>query len=249
MKRSYWEKMAPAYNEEIFDVLHNDKKGLIISAINKFASKGKTVIDIGCAIGKWLPVLSPLFKKVVAVDISAENLKIARQLYPQLKNVEYLRTDMSSKKTKLPHCEFGICINAMLTPSLKERNIFLQSMSDCIKKGGRVIITIPSLESFLLSNIIQQQWGIDKDLFPLVKNTKEAARLWNNIRNGNVDIDHVPHKHYLKEELELILSKHGLMAEEFHKIEYNWRSEFHQIPKWLKQPFPWDWMVVATKNQ
>ena len=61
MKRSYWEKMAPAYNEEIFDVLQNDKKGLIISAINKYASKRKTVIDIGCAIGKWLPVLSPLF--------------------------------------------------------------------------------------------------------------------------------------------------------------------------------------------
>ena len=247
MKRAYWEKIAPAYNDEIFDVLQNDKKGLIISTINKYASKRKTVIDIGCAIGKWLPVLSPLFKKVIAVDISAENLKIARQLYPQLKNVEYLLADMSSKKTKLPRCEFGICINAILTPSLKERNIFLQSMADCIIKGGRIIITIPSLESFLLTNIIQQQWGIDKYLFPAVKNTKDAARQWNNIRQGNVDIDHVPHKHYLKEELQLILSNHDLIVEELHKIEYNWISEFHHPPKWLKQPYPWDWMVIAKK--
>ena len=122
-------------------------------------------------------------------------------------------------------------------------------MADCIKKGGRVILTIPSLESFLLTNIIQQQWGIDKDLFPAVKNTKDAARQWNNIRQGNVDIDHDPHKHYLKEELQLILSNHDLIVEELHKIEYNWRSEFHHPPKWLKQPYPWDWMVIATKNQ
>ena len=68
MKRTYWEKMAPTYGDEIFDVLHNDKKALIRSVIKKHASKNKTVIDIGCAIGKWLPVLSPAFKKVIAVD-------------------------------------------------------------------------------------------------------------------------------------------------------------------------------------
>lgn len=248
MKRSYWEKIAPSYNDEIFDVQHNDKKGLISNAIKKYSSKRKTVIDIGCAIGKWLPVLSPLFKKVIAVDISSENLKIAQQLYPLLKNITYLRADMSSSKTKLPKCDFAICINAILTPSLKERKIFLQSLAECIKKNGRVIITIPSLESHMLTNIIQQQWGIDKPLFPPVKNSKEALRQWNNIRQGNVDIDHVPHKHYLKEELHLILSEYGLITEEFQKIEYSWKSEFNSPPKWLKQPYPWDWMVVARKK-
>ena len=74
MKRAYWEKMAPSYNEEIFDVLQQDKKGLIRRAIKKYAKPGHQVIDIGCAIGKWFPVLSPLFKKVIALDISARNL-------------------------------------------------------------------------------------------------------------------------------------------------------------------------------
>ena len=152
MKRSYWEKMAPKYGDEIFDVLHNDKKALIRTVIRRHASKNKTVIDIGCAIGKWLPVLAPAFKKVVAVDISAKNLEIAAQLYPQYKNVQYLRADMSGKKTKVPKCDFGICINAILTPSAKDRNIFFQSLSACVKKGGRIVITIPSMESWLLSN-------------------------------------------------------------------------------------------------
>ena len=56
MKRSYWEKIAPTYGDEIFDVLHNDKKALIRSVIKKYASKNKTAIDIGCAIGKHIKV-------------------------------------------------------------------------------------------------------------------------------------------------------------------------------------------------
>ena len=79
MDRTYWEKIAPAYNEEIFDVLKNDSKKIIVSAVKKVSSKNKTVIDIGCAIGKWLPVLSPAFKKVLAIDISKENLDIAKK--------------------------------------------------------------------------------------------------------------------------------------------------------------------------
>ena len=78
MERNYWEKMAPTYGDKIFDVLANDRKALIRAVIMQYAGKNKSVIDIGCAIGKWLPVLAPAFKKVVAVDISAKNLDIAK---------------------------------------------------------------------------------------------------------------------------------------------------------------------------
>ncbi len=248
MNRSYWENMADTYGDEIFDVLQNDKKALILSVISKYASKSKTVIDIGCAIGKWLPVLSPTFKKVIAVDISAKNLEIAQQLYPQYKNVEYLRADMSGKKTKVPPCDFGICINAILTPSQKSRDIFFQSLEACVKKGGRIVITVPSLESWMLTSVIQQQFRIDKSYFPTEKNAKEALRKWNNVRQGNADIDEVPHHHYLKEELQLLLSQVGFIAEDFQKIEYDWATEFHKPPNWLKEPKPWDWMVVGRKK-
>jgi SAM-dependent methyltransferase len=247
MKRSYWEKMAPSYDEEIFDVLKNDKKKIITRAIEKLSSRNRSVIDIGCAIGKWLPVLSPLFKKVIALDISEKNLEIAEQLHPDLKNVEYIRVDMSGKKKKFVPCDAGICINAILTPSAKDRNRFLSSLKSCIKKGGYIIITIPSLESWLLTSIVQKQWKIDARLFPSEKNGKEALRKWNNICEGNADIDKVTHKHFLKEELELLLKEAGFSAEKFEKIEYDWKTEFHRPPGWLKKPKPWDWMVIAKR--
>ena len=77
MEKKYWEKIAPIYETEIFDVLKNDRSGKIVKSILSFAGKKKSIIDIGCAVGKWMPVLAPNFGKVNAIDISAKNLQIA----------------------------------------------------------------------------------------------------------------------------------------------------------------------------
>ena len=247
MDRTYWEKIAPDYNEEIFDVLKNDSKGFIVSAIKKVASKNKSVIDIGCAIGKWLPVLSPAFKKVHAVDISQENLEIAKKLYPEFTNVEYGRIDMSNRRAKMPLCDVGICINAILTDSLKKRSVFFANLKKCIKKNGQLILVIPSLESSLLTSIIRQRWDPDKDANSVISKNKSKLQ-FKNILQGNAEIDDVPTKHYLKEELQLLLANEGFKAEDFQKIEYDWNTEFLKPLKWLTQPKPWDWMVVAKKR-
>lgn len=248
MDRKYWEQIAPSYGDEIFDVLHNDKKGIIKAAIKKYASRSKAVMDIGCAIGKWLPVLSPLFKKVYAIDISAKNLSIAKKMHGTLRNIEYMRVDMSGKKTKVPKCDFAICINAILTSSMKDREVFFASLSACVKKGGSIILVIPSLESYMLATIIGKQWKIDSDVSQEKVSGPAAIQKWNNIRQGNVEIDGVPTKHYLREELQLLLDREGFTAQDFQKIEYNWNTEFLSPPKWLKDPKPWDWMVIARKR-
>jgi 2-polyprenyl-3-methyl-5-hydroxy-6-metoxy-1,4-benzoquinol methylase len=247
MDRTYWEKIAPDYNEEIFDVLRNDSKRVIVSAIKKLSSKNNTVIDIGCAIGKWLPVLSPIFKKVHAVDISRENLEIAKKLYPEFTNVEYDRIDMSRPKASMPLCDLAICINAILTDSLKKRNVFFKNLKKCVKKNGYLILVIPSLESAMLTSIIRQRWDPDKDANRVIKKNRKGLQL-ENILQGNAEIDDVPTKHYLKEELQLLLKNEGFSTENFQKIEYDWNTEFLKPPKWLSEPKPWDWMVVARKS-
>jgi 2-polyprenyl-3-methyl-5-hydroxy-6-metoxy-1,4-benzoquinol methylase len=248
MQRHYWEKIAPDYNEEIFDVLQNDKKALILSAIKKASSKNKTVIDAGCAVGKWLPLLSPSFQKVIAADISAKNLEIAQKASEQFKNINYLRVDLSANKTKIPKCDVAVCINAILSDSLKKRNAFFHNLSTCLKKNGQLILVVPSLESWLLTRIIQNQWKIDKELFKEKLAGKEGIKRYRNIQQGNVEIDSVATKHYLREELVVLLNVHGFDTQDCQKIEYSWRTEFLKPPAWLQQPGPWDWMVVAKKN-
>ncbi len=247
MDRSYWERIAPSYDEEIFDLLQNDKKALVRAELHKLASPDLTVMDAGCAIGKWLPVLSPAFKKVIAVDISAKNLSIAEKKYPLLKNVEYKRANFSGKLPALPACDVVICINALLTSSLPERKKFIAALSKVVKKNGTLILTVPSLESSMLTGIIGHQWKIDRAL--LDRKLKPAAALekWKQLRQGNADIDNVPTKHFLREELELLFSQAGFRDLHFAKIEYDWTTEFRKPPVWLKEPRPWDWMMVAKK--
>lgn len=248
MDRKYWETMAPKYDDEIFDVLRNDTSGLIVKAIEEMSSPDKSVIDIGCAIGKWLPVLSPLFQHVIAADISAVNLQIAKEKYPQFSNVEYQRMDMSADDLTVTPCDTAICINAILTDSLEKRINFFQSLSLCLHKEGSLVLVVPSLESKLYANIIADRWNVDDAHEDEKPAGKIAVRQATNIKQGVTEIDNVPTKHYLREELELLLTLEGFDVHRIEKINYGWNTEFHKPPKWLKGPYPWDWMCTAKKR-
>jgi 2-polyprenyl-3-methyl-5-hydroxy-6-metoxy-1,4-benzoquinol methylase len=248
MEKGYWEKIAPSYETEIFDVLKNDTSGKIVKSILSFADPKKSVIDIGCAVGKWMPVLAPVFGKVRAIDISNNNLKIAAKKYPQYTNITYERVDMSAASIKIKKYDAAICINAILTSSLKKRDLFFKHMASYIKKGGDLVLVVPSLESKLYSHIIANKYNVDdakKDKAPSGKRAISQIRF---IKDGVTDIDDVPTKHFLKEELELLLTLAGFTVEKIEKINYKWSTEFHKPPSWLKNPQPWDWMVKAIKK-
>ncbi len=247
MDRNYWERIAQNYNEEIFDVFRNDKAGIIRSAVQEYSSLSKTVMDIGCAVGKWIPFLAVNFKKVIATDISAKNIELAKKNCNVFSNVEYVRADMSDTKLKISPCDVAICINAILTGSLAKRIIFFKSLAKCVKKGGTLILVVPSLESSLYTSIIKHRWKID-----LTNNKKytlkEYKQTIQNFSQGNIEIDQVPTKHYLDEELTLLLSKEKFNVIETRKVEYSWKTEFLHPPKWLKEPYPWDWMCIAKRG-
>lgn len=247
MDRKYWETIAPKYNEEIFDVLQNDKSGKIVAAVEAVADKEKTVTDIGCAVGKWIPLLADNFKQVIATDISAINLQLAKEKCAAYSNVDYVRMDMSANSLTVTPCDVAVCINAILTDNLKKRINFFQSLNICLNKGGDLILVVPSLESKLYTNIIANRWNVDDDHKEKIESVEKAYALAKNIKQGVTDIDNVPTKHYLREELQLLLTLEGFNVERIEKINYTWETEFNNAPVWLKDPHPWDWMCTAKK--
>jgi hypothetical protein len=62
-----------------------------------------------------------------------------------------------------------------------------------------------------------------------------------------VVIDDVETKHFLKEELVVLLKNRGLETVEVGKIKYPWDTEYFSPPRWMKDPLPWDWLLVAKK--
>lgn len=245
MDRKYWETVAVNHDQKIFNVFGNDSNQVIISCIKHYAGAGKTVVDIGCAVGRWLPLLSEGFKKVYAVDISQLYIDNAKENHGGLKNVSFLRQDISKSKQGIPACDVALCINTMLTPNRKERDAAFLNTAKVVKKGGYLILVVPALESAMFAQFIFNHWNKDGKFDPVrtekIKDTEE-------IFEGVIKLDTTPTKHHSKEELQFILAHYGFEMEHITKVEYTWDTEFTEPPKWLKTPRPFDWLVVAKRK-
>ena len=247
MERKYWEQMAPTYDAEIFDVLRQDKQALILNALRQVADPQKTALDAGCAIGRWLPVLSQSFSSVTAVDISAKNLRLAAERNESLSNVTYQRADLSSAQSLFKGFDVVLCVNALLTDSTLKRDRFFTHLQKALRSGGQLILVVPALESWLLTRTIQHHYQVDKALFREKIGDRDAAARYRNMMQGNVEIDGVITKHFLGDELDLQLMRHGLEPLSRTRVEYDWHTEFVAPPAWLKNPRPFDWLVTATR--
>ena len=69
------------------------------------------------------------------------------------------------------------------------------------------------------------------------------------LEHGMVDINGVATKHYLKEELIVLLKDLRFDIASIEKVEYDWSTEFDQPPRWMKEPYPWDWLILAKKRK
>ena len=251
MDKDYWDSMAGAYEEEILSVLHNDARGLIKERLLRLASKKASVADVGCGIGHFLPLLSKNFGKVYANDISGELLKRARRDHGHRVNIEFLPGDISIVSKKIPRVDCVVSVNALIASSLAAREGIFKAIASRLKPKGHLILVVPSLESMLLVDIRFLQWKRRTGVIPqkALRSTYPSDPSGDNkMRQGIIAIDGVATKHYLKEELEMILSSHKLDILEITKIKYGWDSELEHPPAWMQAPYPWDWLVMARRK-
>ncbi len=239
-----WDEVAATFEEDIFSVPANDRLGLIAERVRRSGAKDRSVADLGCGIGRMLPLLAECFGEVHAMDISSECLAVAERKNEQLGSIRYTHVDLSV--AELPHVDLALCINVLLTASLSKRQVMLSNACGSIKPEGHLLLTTPSLESALYASHRLVQWNIEKGMSPSSaqqRSSRDASRL----DMGIVMIDGVPTKHYLKEELEDVLRAEGMRVEEILKIEYPWSAVFPEAPEWMQDPLPWNWMVVAQR--
>ncbi len=248
MDEKYWDKMAADYDGEIFSALASDRNEVIASVIQQFGSKEAVACDFGCGVGKFLPVLAENFRTIYALDLSGELLEQARQNCKELRNVSFSKADLSKNKLKLPKIDFGLCINVMIMPSRKIRVAVFNTITKHLRSGAHLVLVVPSLESALLSDYRLVQWNLREGC-----SYKEAISDFDSgpdasLRQGLVEIDGVPTKHYLKEELIAFLKDKPFEVVSIEKVEYLWDTEFDKPPKWMKEPYPWDWLLVLKKS-
>lgn len=245
-EKKHWEKLAPDYNTEIFDVYGSDKFKKLPRYIKKHASLTKSAIDFGCGNGKSFPYLAPAFKRVLGLDISKGLLKQAATRGYQ--NVS-LKVHDVTRKLRAPKADFAFCCNVIMFPDLKKNEQAFKNIAHALKPGGTALLVLPSLDSALFSSwqLIQlyKREGVKASDIP----AHEFHYFKGNKRDllqGIVHIDNVPTKHYSASELEVILPAAGFTMTKLEKLEYDWSTEVANPPKSLGAPYPWDWLVEVS---
>jgi SAM-dependent methyltransferase len=241
--REHWDAAAAAFDDEIFDVCGCDRGGVVRNRIGRFASKRKTALDLGCGIGRMLPMLSRSFGTVYGVDISRRCLTRAAGL--RLGNVELVPADITDPRCRLPRCDVVVSVNSILSTDAGDCRRSFALIRRTLKKGGAAIVVVPSLESCLYkrSRLIERCQQMRMNPRPYLD---EHCRL--DIpprRQPVIAIGGVPTRHFLREELWAGLAGQGFRDVAIEKVEYRWADEMVVPPLADRPPFPWDWCAVA----
>ena len=253
MHEAFWDNVAPDYDAEIFNTLKSDRNDRLGKTIKRFGAKSKLACDFGCGVGRFLPVLLSCAKKVVATDFSAASLEIAKQQIGKRDQarVELLKRDLTKSGRKFCTADFGLLINVVIMPSADHRNQIFSNVWKNLRKGARLIVVAPSLESTLYSASRLIEWeerdGKSRRASENAVNRTMAKEVAN-LAHGIVRIDDTETKHHLAEELEVQLKRHRFRVLEKDKVEYDWSEDYESPPRWLKDPYPWDWLFVAEKE-
>lgn len=242
MNERDWDAVASRFEEEIFSVPANDRRGLIAGAVKRHAKKTGFAADIGCGIGRTVGLLARHFGRVIASDVSSECLAVAARANKGVRNVSYHHADLVKAPPPGPPADLALCINTWLLADEHLRARMIPHTCAAVKKGGHLVLVVPSIESVLLTHARHAEWkSRGKAQAPGSETDPSALR-------GIVRIDGVPTKHWSADELHALLAAQGFTVKAIERIEYPWTTEFDRPPKWMREPYPWDWFVEAKKR-
>ncbi len=248
-EESHWNHIAPTYNAEIFDVFQSDTKKVLAKYFKKHGNARHTAIDFGCGNGKAFSYLAPRFQHVVGLDISQKLLHQARTL--PYSNVSLKQADLT-KSLRLSKAEFIFCCNVAILPEVDKNVAIIRNLQKTLTHNGSALVVIPSLESMIFSAWRLIDWYKKEKVKPEKIDATEWAGFAGkkiDILQGLVAINGVTTKHYTEQEIEVVFGRCGLTVSNIEKVEYAWSSEFTSPPKWMKGPYPWDWLVECTNGK
>jgi 2-polyprenyl-3-methyl-5-hydroxy-6-metoxy-1,4-benzoquinol methylase len=254
MDMNYWNNFAHKYDDMVIDAFTYDRSNIVSSTLEHFASPDLVAGDFGCGPGKLLPWLAKKYQKVYGYDFSNKLLRIARKRCKGLENIIIRNADLSQPVDRIPMVDVAVSLNAALMPDTDLRLNFLRGLASRIRAGGHLVMSVPSMESILYDAFRETEW-YRKDGYttPRAEKYVDVSCLTRPrmLAQGVLCRGTEPTKHYLREELiVLVRDEMKLDLLDIVKVEYDWEVEMEndQVPDWMGEPFPWDWLVIAKSD-
>ncbi|MDD3607710.1 MAG: class I SAM-dependent methyltransferase [Candidatus Moranbacteria bacterium] len=145
-----------------------------------------SVLDIGCGNGAVAYDLAKKSRKITAIDISKENIEIARKKFSQ-KNLEYIIGDATNYDFK---SAFDVIILSNVLEHIKNRVDFLSKIK---KLAPKILIRVPLLTRDWLS-VYKKENGFEYRLDPTHYTEYTEEDFMEEIKRSGLSIE----KYYVK---------------------------------------------------
>jgi SAM-dependent methyltransferase len=237
-----WDGVARRFDAQVCHVLAEDRRGVVAAAIAREGKRlgrrrGILATDFGCGIGRALPLLARSFDRVIAVDGSRACLDRARARTRRSDAIEFVLADLARERLELPPADVGLCVNVALTPVAGDRRRILANAVRNLRRGGRLLLIVPALESDLLVRRRLAEWT----------GRSVREKRGERVADGLVDAGGVLTKHWTREELLLLAEELASDIVSIERVEYDWSTELVRPPKSFRDPYPWDWLAVLER--
>ncbi|MAE95168.1 MAG: hypothetical protein CL910_10960 [Deltaproteobacteria bacterium] len=250
MRSEDWDALAGDFDREVFDPVGTDLAGAIARALRK-VGRVTLACDFGCGTGRMLPLLRRRAERVIGLDFAPELLRRARERVGPDPRVELRRADLGRPLRTPRGAALVTCVNVLLTPDDAIRSVQLRNLRNALRPGGHLLLVVPSLESLLWTNNRLIEWNRREGLrgeglfHEGIETGPEGAR---DLLRGIVDQGGTATKHHLREELVAGLGALGMETVHEGRVVYPWNAYFLDPPRWLGEPRPWDWLMLAMRS-
>lgn len=252
MDVAYWNTLAETFERDVFDVVGNDLERVVLAALDEHANPRGSACDLGCGVGRHIPLLAERFGTVLGSDISRDCLGVARGRFAHLPNVRFRQADLAAPGLRLGSFDLALCLNVAIMPDARVRRAVLTTVLRSVRTGGCVLLVVPSLESRLLVDARLIEWNLREGSSPAeaaAESRRDLQRPGVSLAEGVLPAGQTPTKHYLREELDALLPALGQEVLAIRKVCYSWKTEFASPPRWMGPPRPWDWLAVVRKGR
>jgi 2-polyprenyl-6-hydroxyphenyl methylase/3-demethylubiquinone-9 3-methyltransferase len=112
-----------------------------IDFILKKLSLNDVVLDLGCGYGRVAIELAKKAKKIIGIDISQDNIELAKNLYQEIDNLEFYK--MNAVELNFPADMFDVtlCIQNGISAFKEDTYVLLAEALRVTKKGGVLLFS------------------------------------------------------------------------------------------------------------
>jgi ubiquinone/menaquinone biosynthesis C-methylase UbiE len=164
--KDFWDITATRFGQKdgLKAVLHPSSKGLLnwyTDFVQKNALKktfrslsGKTVLDIGCGVGRWTTILSKTSSNIVGIDLSKQMLKNAKLRNTREKaHAQFVL----ASATQLPFADhtFDSILSVTVLQHITKEALFRSAVVEIlrtIKSGGKAVLLEYNYATKIVSN-------------------------------------------------------------------------------------------------